>query len=34
VEDAGFPTAVRAERGLEIEAACGQLKRQLAALGK
>jgi 23S rRNA (adenine2503-C2)-methyltransferase len=33
VEAAGFPTAVRAERGLEIEAACGQLKRQLAALG-
>lgn len=33
VEDAGFPTAVRAERGLEIEAACGQLKRQLATMG-
>lgn len=33
VEAAGFPTAVRAERGLEIEAACGQLKRQLAAMG-
>lgn len=33
VEGAGFPTAVRAERGLEIEAACGQLKRQLATLG-
>ncbi|MEB3198075.1 MAG: 23S rRNA (adenine(2503)-C(2))-methyltransferase RlmN [Candidatus Sericytochromatia bacterium] len=30
LEDAGFPTAIRAERGLEIEAACGQLKRQLA----
>ncbi|MDB5096247.1 MAG: rRNA m(2)A-2503 methyltransferase [Cyanobacteria bacterium RYN_339] len=33
MEDAGFPTAVRAERGLEIEAACGQLKRQLATQG-
>jgi 23S rRNA (adenine2503-C2)-methyltransferase len=32
VEAAGFPTAVRAERGLEIEAACGQLKRQLAQM--
>lgn len=32
LEDAGFPTAIRAERGLEIEAACGQLKRQLAKL--
>ena len=32
IEGAGFPTAVRAERGLEIEAACGQLKRQLATL--
>jgi 23S rRNA (adenine2503-C2)-methyltransferase len=31
LEKAGFPTAIRAERGLEIEAACGQLKRQLAA---
>jgi 23S rRNA (adenine2503-C2)-methyltransferase len=30
LEAAGFPTAIRAERGLEIEAACGQLKRQLA----
>lgn len=32
LSDAGFPTQVRAERGLEIEAACGQLKRQLAQL--
>jgi 23S rRNA (adenine2503-C2)-methyltransferase len=32
LEEAGFPTAVRAERGLEIEAACGQLKRQLAVV--
>lgn len=30
VEAAGFPTHVRGDRGLEIEAACGQLKRQLA----
>lgn len=30
LDAAGFPTAIRAERGLEIEAACGQLKRQLA----
>lgn len=30
LEEAGFPTHVRADRGLEIEAACGQLKRQLA----
>lgn len=33
IDDAGYPTAVRAERGLEIEAACGQLKRQLATAG-
>lgn len=33
LDTAGFPTAVRAERGLEIEAACGQLKRQLATMG-
>lgn len=33
LEAAGFPTAIRAERGLEIEAACGQLKRQLATAG-
>jgi 23S rRNA (adenine2503-C2)-methyltransferase len=32
IEDAGFPIAIRAERGLEIEAACGQLKRQLATM--
>ena len=32
LQNAGFPTAIRAERGLEIEAACGQLKRQLAEL--
>lgn len=32
LEAAGFPTAIRAERGLEIEAACGQLKRQLATV--
>lgn len=32
LQDAGFPTAIRAERGLEIEAACGQLKRQLAEM--
>ncbi|MEB3285233.1 MAG: 23S rRNA (adenine(2503)-C(2))-methyltransferase RlmN [Candidatus Sericytochromatia bacterium] len=30
LQKAGFPTFIRAERGLEIEAACGQLKRQLA----
>jgi 23S rRNA (adenine2503-C2)-methyltransferase len=34
LDDAGFPTFIRAERGLEIEAACGQLKRQLAETGK
>jgi len=34
LEDAGFPTTVRVERGADIAAACGQLRRQAEVPGE